>query len=209
MGRNFGLANVDKRGDDFYSSLIRTSFDHTIERFVISRTAVGIAGTVLFDSANEDLLSSQHFGPAYGDGQEVRVAKGHIGDGDVVARGVTGGAGCGHGDVFVSERGTTDGVQSLIADDEFVGNVEALANREERLETPGLGAFSVADGQGGGAVGANRQDCANAGIHSSAEQDHCAPFLFAKRQSSTTHRSAFTARILVRSYGVAAVTGQT
>src|SRR5260370_2558107 len=138
QAHNFGLAQADERGDDLDGSLFRASLDHAVERFIIRRTAIGIAGTVLLNSANEDLPRSQHFGPAYGDGQEVRVAKGHIGDRDVVARGVTGVAGSGHGDVFVSEGRTSDGAQSLIADNEVVLNIQALANVQERLPLASL-----------------------------------------------------------------------
>src|SRR5260370_9671202 len=128
QAHNFGLAQADERGDDLDGSLFRASLDHAVERFIIRRTAIGIAGTVLLNSANEDLLRSQHFGPAYGDGQEVRAANGHIGDRDLVPRGVTGG-GCGPRDAFISDRRTTHSPHSIIAAYELIGDVYALANR--------------------------------------------------------------------------------
>ena len=77
--------------DDFDVSFFRPGFDDLVEGFVIRRTAIGIAGTVLLDGANIDFSGSQHLGPTYGGGQEMRVAKGNIGDRDIVADGLTNG----------------------------------------------------------------------------------------------------------------------
>src|ERR1700733_10024518 len=96
------------------------------------------------------------------------VAKRDIGDGNLVANLMRGR----HGDGFVGERRTADGAKSLIADDEFFPDVEAIANCEERLALTILGALSIAYVQGSGRVVAGGEGGADAGVHSSAEQDH-------------------------------------
>ena len=54
----------------------RPGFDDLVEGLIVRRTAIGIAGTVLFDGADIDLFRSQHLSPAYRDGQEMGIAKG-------------------------------------------------------------------------------------------------------------------------------------
>jgi hypothetical protein len=50
----------------------------------------------------------------------------------------------GHGNVFVGERRTSDGAQSVVAHEEFVLDVQALANRQKGLPLAVFGALSVA-----------------------------------------------------------------
>jgi hypothetical protein len=105
----------------------------------------------------------------------MRVAKGNIADWDVGAGGLDRVRG-GYGDVLVGEGGASDGAQSLVADEEFFLNVQALADGEEGLAFAGFGALSVTDVQGRGGVVTGSESGADAGIHASAEQHDCALF---------------------------------
>ncbi len=147
--------------------VFRPGLYHLVKRPVILRPAVGVAGTVLFDRSNVHLLSSQDLSPAYGDGQEVGVAKGHIGHGNVVADGV----GLGNRNPAVGQCRSADGAQGLIADDQPIADFQAVANGGKRLPLAVFGWLSVADVDGSRVKVANCKSGADAGIHASAEQD--------------------------------------
>src|SRR5437763_10350209 len=165
---NFNLTQMNEWGDDFYCSVFRAGLNHAVEGFIIGGTAVGIAGAVLFDGADNNFLRSQNLGPAHRGGQEMRVAKGNVGDRNIVAHGMSGRGGRGYGDVFIGEGGASNGTQSLIAEQEFVLNIQALANGQERLALTRFSALAVADVQGRGIVIAACESRADTGIHASA-----------------------------------------
>src|SRR5437016_2655914 len=52
------LAKCDERSGDADASLFCADADDLVERLVVLRTAVGVAGAVLFDRADVDLLRS-------------------------------------------------------------------------------------------------------------------------------------------------------
>src|SRR6185437_11081192 len=86
---NLLLAKMDERGFNFDASVACSRADKLLKRLIIDRSAVGIAGAVRLNRADEDGLGSQHFGPAYGGGEEVGVAERDVGYWYRFANGVT------------------------------------------------------------------------------------------------------------------------
>jgi hypothetical protein len=62
------LSEMDERGGDFDASIAGSGADKLLKRLIISGTAVGVAGAVRLDRADEDGLRGEEFGPAYGCG---------------------------------------------------------------------------------------------------------------------------------------------
>jgi hypothetical protein len=73
-----------------------------------------------------------------------------------------------HSDFFVGERGASDGAQSLVSNQEFVPDVQAIADGQEGLPLALFGALSVTHMQGSGVVIAGRERGTDAGVHASA-----------------------------------------
>src|ERR1700687_4132542 len=74
--RNHGSYDFDKgfrAGADAYELL---------EGSIVFRAAIRVAGAVFRDRADVDDTGARGFCPAYADGKKMRVAKGHVGDGD-------------------------------------------------------------------------------------------------------------------------------
>src|ERR1700722_4106364 len=101
------------------------------------------------------------------------IAKRHIGYWNLFSIDMTSG---GDGDVFIGESGAPDSAQSIVADDEFFLNVEALANRQKGLSLAIFGTLAVADVQRGCGIVAGGESGANAGVHASAEKHDGAGF---------------------------------
>jgi hypothetical protein len=56
---DLALAHGDERGDDADRAFFYSLADQPVERFVVGGTAVGVAGAVLFDRADEDGFSTK------------------------------------------------------------------------------------------------------------------------------------------------------
>src|SRR5690349_15280751 len=88
------LVQVNQRCDDLdgwprvlcggFGAGFGSHADQFVEDAVVLGAAVGIAGAVRFDRADENLARADHLGPRNGDGQEVSVAKGHVARRDIV-----------------------------------------------------------------------------------------------------------------------------
>jgi hypothetical protein len=86
-----------------------------------------------------------------------------------MARGVRGG----DGDVLVGQGRASDSAKYCVAHQEFLPDVQALADCQERLALAVFSALSITHVQRRSVVIAGGQRRAHAGIHSSAEQnDH-------------------------------------
>ena len=71
-------------GVRFRCAFLGGSLAHQVrERTIILRTAIGIAGTILRYGADEDCCRADHFRPAHRRGEEMGVAKGYVGDGNL------------------------------------------------------------------------------------------------------------------------------
>ncbi len=79
------LLEGDERSLDVDVAFFGSGLDEAIEGGVVLGTAVGIAGAVLGDGADEDVVGAEDLGPTDGDGEEMGVAEGNVGDGDVRA----------------------------------------------------------------------------------------------------------------------------
>src|SRR4051812_11752296 len=82
---DLSLTECDERRGDLDASLFRAHSDHLIKSVVVLRTAIGVAGAVLCDRADVDLLRTEHLGPADRCGKKMRVAERHVGDGNLFA----------------------------------------------------------------------------------------------------------------------------
>src|SRR6202040_4171982 len=98
------------------------------------------------------------------------IAKGHVGDGNILANRVTHSVTLGHRKVYVGERGPSNGAQGLVAHNKPVLNTQALANCQEGFPLAVFGALSIADVQRRSGIVASRQDRAHTRVHASAEQ---------------------------------------
>src|SRR5438105_2432006 len=58
------FTECDERGGDLDASLFGAHTDHLVESLVVLRAAVGVAGAVLRDRADVNLVRSQHLSPA-------------------------------------------------------------------------------------------------------------------------------------------------
>src|ERR1700744_5037904 len=144
------LFELDDRSDDVDLSFgARTFADDVLEGGVILGPAVGVAGAVFGDSADEYLVSACGFGPAYGDAEEVGVAERNVGDGDFahVCR-CRGGVELifGDGDGLVGKRGAADGTEVIEMDDEAAigGDGVGIGVFGKGAAFSGLGALAVA-----------------------------------------------------------------
>src|ERR1700733_5213895 len=116
---------MDERSGDFDVSLFRSGADKLLKGFVVGRTAVGIAGAVLFDGSDEDGPGSQHLRPADCSGEEVSVAKRHVGDGyglpdRLMLRSL------GDSDRGIGERGTADAAEDIDLQVQEVSKLECF-----------------------------------------------------------------------------------
>ena len=153
-------------------------FDDFVEGSIILRPAIGIAGTVGLDGADINLFRSQDLGPTDRDGEKMRVAEWDIGNGN--ARGNVRrivvvcpiGVRFGDGDSFVGQSRTPDRAKSLVANHKAIADAETVADRLKGAPFAQFGALSVADVNGRGAMVANREGGADAGIHASAEENY-------------------------------------
>src|SRR5260370_22152265 len=82
---DLALFQMDERCHDLDVSVFRAHFDELVERLVVRRPAVGIAGAVLLDGAYKDLLGPENLGPADRRREKVSIAKGDVGDGNLRA----------------------------------------------------------------------------------------------------------------------------
>ncbi len=151
--------------------------DHLVVGLIVGWTTVGIAGTVLLDGSDVDLFRSQDFGPAYGDGEEVGVAEGDVGDGDLGWEmrwhlGQGSGNGAGNLNGRVGEGRAPNGAQGFVAHDELIANAEASANGEESLALTGFGTLAVANMERSGVSVARSEGGADAGVHAAREEDY-------------------------------------
>src|SRR6476660_2728862 len=78
------LTHGDQRSNNSNTSLFSSSADDLVERLIISRSAIRIPRTVLFDCTNLDFFRAQYFRPAHCDREKMRIAKGNVGDWDVL-----------------------------------------------------------------------------------------------------------------------------
>src|SRR6266404_5899192 len=82
---DLSLAKCDERSRDLDASLFGADADDLVEGLVVLGAAVGVAGAILRDRADVDLGCSQNLCPTYRRGEEMRVAEGDVGDGDLFA----------------------------------------------------------------------------------------------------------------------------
>src|SRR3954469_7612667 len=136
--------HCNQRSNDFDVPLLRARFDYFVEGFVIGRTAVRIARTVRLDRANVDLLRAQHFRPTDCGCQKMSVPERHVSDRNTGAKYVR----LRHRDGLIGEGRTSDQSQRLVSNHQTVNDLETLADSQEALALPLLGALPVADVQG-------------------------------------------------------------
>jgi len=84
---NLALFQGDERGDDADSAFLgwacfRTGANHFVVGLIVFGATVGVAGAVLLDGADVDLFRAQDLSPADGDGEEMGIAEGDVGNGD-------------------------------------------------------------------------------------------------------------------------------
>ena len=119
------LAEVNERGDHTDAAVARARADELVEGFVVGGSAVGVAGAVLLDGADEHLCGAENFRPTDRGGKEVRIAERDVGDGDIGA-GAVGLAGLRlrlsvrYGDSGVREGGAADAAEDIGVEDEQV-----------------------------------------------------------------------------------------
>src|SRR5271165_4464283 len=153
---------MDEGGRDFDVSLARAGANDLLEGFIVRGAAVGIAGAVLLDGADEDGSGPQHLGPTDGCGQKVGIAKRHIGDGNRLAnRGVLRCAG--NGDGGVGERRAADAPEDIDLEMEKVAEIKGCSDLAGALQLTAFGALSVAEVEGIGLVVARRKSRAYSG----------------------------------------------
>ena len=155
-------------------SFFGARFHNFIERPIILRPAIGIAGTVRLNRSDVDFFGSQHFRPTDGDGEKMRIAKRDIGDGNAgpaMPEGESLAMRFGNGNARIGEGGSADGAQSFIAHQQPVANFQPVADAFEGAPFALFGALPVADMDGGRMVVACRKRRTNAGIHAAAQQD--------------------------------------
>ena len=134
--------------------------------------AVGVATAVLFHEAHEDGRGADHFRPTHAGGQQVRVAEGHVADGNPRAIQLA----FGQGDGRVGQGRTADGLQRIEADDEAPrgGHAVEVRNVPESLPLPLLGALAVVRVEQGQFVPFSLRDGrGHAAIHAAGEGDDC------------------------------------
>lgn len=196
-GHNLLLAEMDERGGDFDASVARSGANKLPKRFVIRGAAVRITGAVLLDRADEDGARAEHLGPAYGGGEEVRIAEGNVGDGDlhptdvdlsvhpvnedlftgtpvvgapIFADGLSFG-GFGNRDSGVGEGGASDATEEIDIKVQKIAEAEAFSDGAGGLQLAALGALPVAEVERVGIVVAGGKGGADGGIHASGEAD--------------------------------------
>src|SRR5437763_868364 len=79
------LAKCDERSHDLDASLFGADPNELIESVVVVRTAVRVAGAILRDRADVDLLGSEDLRPTDRRRKKMRVAEGNVGDRDASA----------------------------------------------------------------------------------------------------------------------------
>ena len=84
---DLALFHVDEWGFDADEAFPGPLADEGVEGVVVGGTAVGVAGGVLLDCADDDGFRTEDLCPAYGGGEEVSVAEGNVGDWDFGADG--------------------------------------------------------------------------------------------------------------------------
>lgn len=167
---NLLLAEMDERRVDFDASVAGAFADKLLEGMVIGGAAVGVSRAILLHRADDDLLGSDDFGPAYGGGEEVGVAERNVGDRDGCANGlVLGGLrDCNAG---IGERRSPDAPEEVDPEVEKVLKTKSLSNGAGRLQLPAFSALPVAEVEGVGVVIAGSEGCAYSGVHASGEAD--------------------------------------
>src|ERR1039458_9939952 len=131
-------------------SIFRARSHHFIERSIILRPAIGIAGTIGLDRSDVDLFGSQHFRPTDGDGEKMRVAERDVGHRNADGRADADAVRFGNGNVRIGEGGSADRAQSFIAHQQPVANSEPVTDAFEGPPFALFSALSVAALDGGG-----------------------------------------------------------
>src|SRR5260370_21702418 len=113
-------------------SFLGARFHDFVERSIILRPAIGIAGTVGLNRSDVNLFGSQHFRPTDGDGEKMRVAERDICNRNAHADGVhSSNDRFGNSNARISEGSSADRAQSLIAHQQPVANCESVADAFE------------------------------------------------------------------------------
>src|SRR5207248_11201568 len=110
---NLRLAHSDKRRDDLNSSFLRAGAYHLVESVVVGWAAIRIPRAILLDRSNVNLGRTQHFCPANRHREKMRVAEWDVGHRNIM----TDCCRFRHGNAGIRQCRTSDGAQSLVAND--------------------------------------------------------------------------------------------